>query len=146
MMSCLTLTLGIVIGLSLVSISASVIDPQIFASPNPIEAAEARGHDPMFNGKTDRCYEIKYVSGLIEAKKLITVTKHGNLYRLALTDEGKAGEKDLGDRASFASLVERMREIKKVFGNKSGSALKKLIYRLFDEEVGRRPMGEVIES
>ena len=37
-------------------------------------------------------------------------------------------------------------EIKKVFGSKNGSTLKKLIYRLFDEEVGRRPMGEVIKS
>lgn len=73
MMGCLTFTLGVTVGLSVVSISASVVDPQIFANPNPIEAAEARGHDPMFNGKTYRCYEIKHVSGLIEAKKLINI-------------------------------------------------------------------------
>ena len=67
-------------------------------------------------------------------------------YRLSLTDEGKQRAKRLGDKASFAPLVERMREIKKIFGSKSGSTLKKLIYRLFDEEIRRRPMGEVIKS
>jgi len=71
MMGCLTFTLGFISGLSVLSLSASVIDPQIFASPNPIEAAEARGHDPMFNGKSYRCYEIKHVVGLAEAKKLV---------------------------------------------------------------------------
>jgi hypothetical protein len=63
-----------------------------------------------------------------------------------MTDEGGERSKSLAQKASFAPLVERMREIKKVFGSKSGSTLKKLIYRLFDEEVGKRPMGEVIES
>ena len=41
-------------------------------------------------------------------------------------------------------LVERMRQVKKTFGGKSGSYLKDLIYRLFDVEVGKRPMGRVI--
>ena len=71
MMGCLTFTLGFVSGLSVLSLSASVIDPQIFASPNPIEAAEARGNDPMFNGKSYRCYEIKHVVGMKEAKELV---------------------------------------------------------------------------
>ncbi|WP_369725612.1 dsDNA nuclease domain-containing protein [Bradyrhizobium sp. LLZ17] len=42
----------------------------------------------------------------------------------------------LAGKLSFASLVERMRAVKKEFGSKSGSTLKKLIYNLFDEEVG----------
>jgi hypothetical protein len=105
-----------------------------------VEAAMVRHH----YGPWDKRYY--HVLAHLEAKQLITVTKHGNLYRLCLTDEGRERAKSVADRASFAPLIERMREIKKVFGNKSGSTLKKLIYRLFDEEVGRRPMGEVIES
>jgi hypothetical protein len=105
-----------------------------------VEAAMVRHH----YGPWDKRYY--HVLAHLEAKKLITVTKHGNSYRLTLTDEGKQRAKRLVDKASFAPLVERMREIKKIFGSKSGSTLKKLIYRLFDEEIGRRPMGEVIES
>jgi hypothetical protein len=37
-----------------------------------------------------------------------------------------------------------MKAVKKEFGSKSGSTLKKLIYQLFDEEVGKKPLGEVI--
>jgi hypothetical protein len=37
-----------------------------------------------------------------------------------------------------------MRQIKKTFGGKTGTFLKDLVYRLFDAEVGRRPMGEKI--
>ena len=104
-----------------------------------VEAAMVRHH----YGPWDKRYY--HVLAHLEAKKLITVTKHGNSYRLSLTDEGEASAKRLVDKASFAPLVERMREIKKIFGSKSGSTLKKLIYRLFDEEIGRRPMGEIIE-
>lgn len=105
-----------------------------------VEAAMVRHH----YGPWDKRYY--HILSHIEAKQLITVTKHGNLYRLSLTDEGRQRAKSLANRASFAPLVERMREIKRVFGKKNGSTLKKLIYTLFDEEVGRRSMGEVIES
>lgn len=104
-----------------------------------VEAAMIRHH----YGPWDKRYY--HVLAYLEAKKLITVTKHGNSYRLALTNEGRHRAKRLCDQASFVPIVERMREIKKSFGSKSGSALKQLIYRLFDEEVGRRPMGEVIK-
>jgi hypothetical protein len=50
------------------------------------------------------------------------------------------------DRPSFGPLVQRMQEIKKTFRNRTGSSLKNLIYELFDREVGRRPMGQVIRQ
>lgn len=104
-----------------------------------VEAAMVRHH----YGPWDKRYY--HVLAHLEAKQLISVAKHGNSYQLRLTDEGMERAKGLAQKASFAPLVERMREIKKVFGSKSGSTLKKLIYRLFDEEVGQRPMGEVIK-
>lgn len=105
-----------------------------------VEAAMVRYH----YGPWDKRYY--HVLAHLEAKQLITVSKHGNSYRLRLTDEGVERAKRLAQKASFAPLVERMSEIKKVFGSKSGATLKKLIYRIFDEEVGQRPMGEVIKS
>jgi len=105
-----------------------------------VEAAMVRHH----YGPWDKRYY--HVLAYLEAKQLITVTKHGNSYRFLLTDEGMERAKSLAQKASFATLVERMCDIKKVLGSKNGSTLKKLIYRLFDKEVGQRPMGEVIES
>lgn len=105
-------------------------------SDTAVEAAMIRHH----YGPWDKRYY--HILAHLEAKQLITITKHGNSYRLTLTGEGREHAKRLTDRTSFTPLIERMREIKKVFGRKSGSSLKKLIYRLFDEEVGRRPTSD----
>lgn len=105
-----------------------------------VEAAMIRHH----YGPWDKRYY--HILAYLESRELISVTRHGNAYRLRLTDDGKKRAKELAARGSFAPLAERMRQIKKVFGTKSGSALKSLIYRLFDAQVGRRRMGEVIQS
>lgn len=107
---------------------------------NIVEAAMVRHH----YGPWDKRYY--HVLAHLESKQLITVSKHNKSYRLCLTAQGKERAQSLAERSSFAPLIERMREIKKDFGDKSGETLKKLIYRLFDEEVGRRAMGEVISS
>ncbi|SMF51205.1 hypothetical protein SAMN06265365_117115 [Tistlia consotensis] len=104
-----------------------------------IESAMVRHH----YGPWDKRYY--HVLAHLEAKGLITVTKEGKTYRLALTDLGKQRARALALAPSFSGLVDRMRKIKKVFGGKSGTFLKDHIYKIFDEEVGRRPMGQVIE-
>ncbi len=103
-----------------------------------VESAMVRHH----YGPWDKRYY--HVLAHLEAKHLITVTKERGSYRIALTDLGSERARALAARPSFASLVERMREVKRTFGGKSGSSLKSLIYRLFDAEVTRRPLGEVI--
>jgi hypothetical protein len=80
----------------------------------------------------------------LEAKRLINVGKEKYYYRISLTQAGIERAKALAAKPSYAFLVERMRDIKKTFGGRTGSSLKDLIYRLFDEEIGRKPMGEVI--
>lgn len=105
-----------------------------------IESAMVRHH----YGPWDKRYY--HVLAGLEGKELIAVTKEGNAYRIALTARGIERAKALAGKASFAPLVERMRQVKKTFGGKSGSSLKNLIYELFDEEVGKRPMGGVITS
>lgn len=105
-----------------------------------VESAMVRHH----YGPWDKRYY--HVLAHLESKRLISISKDGNAYRLVLTDLGKERAKVLATKSSFAPLVERMREIKETFGRKSGSFLKDLIYRLFDEEVGQRRMGHVIQK
>jgi DNA-binding PadR family transcriptional regulator len=103
-----------------------------------IESAMVRHH----YGPWDKRYY--HVLAHLESKGLIIVSKQNNSYRIALSDLGRDRAKALAAKASFASLIERMREVKGTFGTKKGTYLKNLIYRLFDEEVARRPMGEMI--
>lgn len=80
----------------------------------------------------------------LEARRLITVTKVKKSYQIALSAEGAKMAKALAKRPSFATLVERQKSVKKTFGGKSGTVLKNLIYQLFDEEIGKRTLGQAI--
>lgn len=112
--------------------------PVMLESDRTIESAMVRHH----YGPWDKRYY--HVLAHLEAKQLITVSKLRNSYRIELTELGRKRAKALAARPSFATLIERMRDVKKTFGTKSGTFLKDLIYRLFDAEVGRRRMGQVI--
>jgi len=105
-----------------------------------VESAMIRHH----YGPWDKRYY--QVLSVLEAKGLVGITKDGRAFRIALTELGDQRAKALSDKSSFNDLVERMKEIKKVFGSKSGNTIKNLIYELFDAEVGQRPRGEVIEG
>jgi hypothetical protein len=106
-----------------------------------VESAMVRHH----YGPWDKRYY--HVLAHLEAKGLITVRKIGNSYSIALTKGlGHARAEAIAAQPSFAPLVERMHEVKKTFGAKRGTFLKKLIYRLFDEEVSRKSLGEVIRK
>ncbi len=82
----------------------------------------------------------------LESRQLIEVTKDKSAYRLTLTPSGKSRADLIAKTASFAPVVSRMKEVKRVFGDKSGDYLKRLIYRLFDTEVSQRQMGKVIKK
>ncbi len=104
-----------------------------------VESAMVRHH----YGPWDKRYY--HVLAALEGKGLIEIAKKGRTYNLTLTALGTERAKLLASRDSFSQVIERMKELKKVFGSKSGSYLKNLIYRLFDAEVGGREMGKVIE-
>lgn len=103
-----------------------------------IEASMVRHH----YGPWDKRYY--HVLAHLEAKQLISVAKDKKSYQIALTPLGRERAKLLAARPSFAQLIVRLRQVKETFGRKSGTFLKDLIYRLFDQEVGRREMGQVI--
>lgn len=108
------------------------------SSGDAVEASMVRHH----YGPWDKRYY--HVLAHLEAKQLIQVVKHKKSYQISLTDLGKDRAGALAARPSFIPLVERLRQVKTVFGSRSGTFLKDLIYRLFDAEVGRRAMGKVI--
>lgn len=109
-------------------------------SDRAVESAMVRHH----YGPWDKRYY--HVLASLEAKRLILVTKDKNSYRIALTDLGQDRSKRLLALPSFAPIVNRMREVKSAFGSRSGTSLKDMIYKVFDEEIGRRRLGEVIEA
>lgn len=108
-------------------------------SDRAVESAMVRHH----YGPWDKRYY--HVLANLEAKRLITVTKEKNSYRIALTELGQDRSKRLLALPSFTPIVSRMKEVKGAFGARTGTSLKEMIYKVFDEEVGRRRLGELIE-
>lgn len=103
-----------------------------------VESAMVRHH----YGPWDHRYY--HVLSFLESRNLVKVSKVGTQIRFQLTQDGRNHALSLAACPSFEPLVERLRDVKKVFGNKTGFWLKKLIYDLFDIEVGQRGYGEVI--
>jgi DNA-binding PadR family transcriptional regulator len=85
-----------------------------------------------------------HVLAYLEAKGLIEATKEGSAIILNLTDIGNESSIKLERSTSFAPIVDQMRQVKKALGNKKGTELKNLVYEVFDEEVSKLSMGEVI--
>lgn len=104
-----------------------------------VEAPMVRHH----YGPWDKRYY--QVLAFLEGTGLLTVIPQSNRsYRFSLTADGRARADELLKATSFAPLVAHMRSVKRVFGTKSGDSIKKLIYQLFEDEVARRLLGEVI--
>lgn len=104
-----------------------------------IESAMVRFH----YGPWDQRYY--HILAYLESRDLLRVEKTGKSFKLALTKLGKKIAKDLSAEPSFQELINQMRQVEQVFGGETGSYLKKLIYELFDEEVGQLSLREVIE-
>src|SRR6266851_982675 len=104
----------------------------------PVESVMIRHH----YGPWDKRYY--HLLAALESKQLVTVVKEGKSFNIALTPLGEKKAKAISEAPSFQELVVRMKEIKQVFGNKKGNYLKQLIYKLFDQEVADRKLGEVI--
>ena len=105
-----------------------------------VESSMVRFH----YGPWDRRYY--HVLAYLEAKNLITVTKgRGNAFTFSLSDLGKETADILKDKDAFGGISEQMARVKKVLGNKSGSTLKNLVYKVFSDEVATKSLGDVIE-
>jgi hypothetical protein len=80
----------------------------------------------------------------LEGHGLIEARPKGSAFDLILTTTGRDTANRLRNDKVFESLCNHMRNVKKVLGRKSGSAIKNLIYKTFDEDIARRPLGESI--
>jgi hypothetical protein len=109
------------------------------AAEKPVESAMVRYR----YGPWDHRYY--HVLSFLEGARLIKVSKIGKAFRLELTEEGTTAATQLEKKPSFEELAAQMREVKQALGRKTGSTLKKLIYKTFSSEVANREHGEVIE-
>lgn len=86
-----------------------------------------------------------HILSYLEGARLIDVSRIGNAFRLELTPEGEEVANRIEKSSAFEELVDQMRRVKKALGSKSGSALKKIIYKTFSQEVASLGHGEIIE-
>jgi|SRR5271157_2433712 len=84
------------------------------------------------------------VLGYLEGRDLLSVSKDRNTFRFALTPKGEELAEQLRKTTPFSELVMQMKSVKKVLGDKSGSALKTLIYKVFEKEIADKALGEAI--
>lgn len=115
------------------------IGVDIPSQTNYIESSMVRYH----YGPWDQRYY--HVLAYLESRGLLQVTKKGKSFNLVLTKLGKQTAKNLENESSFKALIAQMYQVKQVFGGKTGSFLKDLVYEVFDDEVGQLSLREVIE-
>lgn len=113
---------------------------QVRVEEENVEAAMVR----YFYGPWDRRYY--QVLGYLEGRGLIEVEKKAKAFDFRLTGQGQEIANKLASEVSYKELAEQMRKVKDVLGNMTGTELKELIYKVFDEEIVQREIGEVIEG
>jgi hypothetical protein len=107
----------------------------------PIKTRES-GMVRFHYGPWDKRYY--QVLAYLEGRELVTVSKDGNAFLFSLTPTGTALADRFRKATRFGELVVQMKAVKRVLGAKSGSALKTLIYKVFEKEVADKALGEAI--
>jgi len=105
---------------------------------NSVEATMIRYH---YGPWDQRYYRIL---AYLEAKHLIKINKSRKANILSLTEQGRNIAVQLEKEPPFWNLVEQMRLVKKILGNRNGSNLKGLIYTLFDKQIASLAIGDKI--
>lgn len=103
-----------------------------------VESAMVRHHYGPWDA---RYYQIL---AYLEGRELIAVERDDKAFVFSLTDAGLALARRLAGDPAYRDLGTHMKAVKKLLGGKSGDVLKKLVYELFDEEVAKLPLGQVI--
>lgn len=93
-------------------------------------------------GPWDRRYY--HILSYLESKALLEVTVDTS-YEFKLTRLGVKAAANLNTDADYLELIEFMKLVKKHFGNRKGSSLKKLIYEVLDAEVGKLQLNTEIK-
>ena len=113
---------------------------KIASRQSTTESAMVRHH----YGPWDQRYY--HVLGYLEGRGLLEARQSSKAFVLKLTPDGKKAAAALRKKKAFADICAHMKQVKKALGRKSGSAIKKLIYQTFQDEVAVRALGESIEA
>ena len=108
-------------------------------SPRGVESSMIRFH----YGPWDRRYY--HVLAFLKSRGLLTAAKERTTVVLSLTSLGETNADLIVAKAAFGQLVDHMRLVKKVLGERTGSQIKALVYNKFSKEVAERSIGEVIK-
>lgn len=85
------------------------------------------------------------VLGFLEATGLIVVAKSGaSSYRFTLTDQGVKRASTLAADEAYKNQRVYMELVRRRLGQRNGSSLKALIYRVFEKEIAAQPLGTEI--
>lgn len=119
---------------------AEALDKSVAPVARTIESKMVRYH---YGPWDQRYYQIL---PYLEARNLIQIfkDKEHNQYRFLLTKRGKKLANDLQQVGEFKSLSENIQQVSDVLAKKSGNQLKNLVYKVFEEEVAEKKLGEVI--
>lgn len=120
--------------------AATSIGKPVEIENDSIESEMVRHH----YGPWDKRYY--QIIAYLESRGIINVRKDKKTYIFSLSQAGETAAKALILNEAFSPLCNQMATVRKVFGVKTGSFLKNLIYKVFDEEVTKRPLGEVIND
>lgn len=119
-------------------------------------AAEEIGASSRPTGATSDSSMVRYRYGpwderyyhllsYLESTGLITCERVGKSYRVKLTSDGEDVANIISHESCYESLVQHIKDVKRVMGSKGGTTLKKLIYELFTSEVVEKSFGEEIK-
>ena len=104
-----------------------------------VESSMVRHHYGPWDA---RYYQIL---AFLEGRELIAVERNDKTFIFSLTETGFGLAKRLTGEPAYQDLCTHMKAVKKLLGTKSGDVLKNLVYELFDEEVAKLPLGQVIQ-
>jgi hypothetical protein len=112
------------------------------AEQTPVAAVESAMIRHHYGPWDARYYQIL---AFLEGRELMAVEHNDQTFIFCLTDPGFALAKRLAGESAYQDLCIHMKAVKKVLGIKSGDVLRKLVYQLFDEEIAKLPLGQVIK-
>lgn len=122
------------------AVACQALGEDVEPALDTVESSMVRYH----YGPWDQRYY--HILAYLESRGLLEIEQGGNAFDLALTPLGGQIATQLQNDPVFDQLVEQMRRVKKVLGDKSGSRLKKLIYDTFEQEVAQLSIGKVIHQ
>jgi hypothetical protein len=109
-------------------------------APAPVESAMVRHH---YGPWDQRYYQL---IAYLEGRGLIEVIQSGKSFSMALTPPGTKTAKMFRENPAFSEICTQMRRVKDVLGDRTGTSIKNLIYKVFSSEIAARALGDSIEN